>query len=45
VKEGDDLEDLDVDGMIILKFISNKRDAKTWTGLIWFGTETVGGTF
>jgi len=27
VKE--DFEDLDVDGMIILKFISNKRDAKT----------------
>ena len=25
MKEGDHLEDLDVDGMIILKFISNKK--------------------
>jgi len=34
VKEGDHLEDLDIDGMMILKFISNKRDAKTWTGFV-----------
>jgi hypothetical protein len=43
VKEGDHLEDLDVDGMIILKFISNKMDAKTWIGLFWLGLETFGG--
>jgi hypothetical protein len=40
VKEGEHLEDLDLDGAIILKFISNKMDAKTWTGLIWLGIET-----
>jgi len=45
MKEGYHLEDLDVDGMIILKLISNKMDAKTWAGLIWLGIETFGGTF
>jgi hypothetical protein len=38
------LGDLDVDGMIILKLISNKRDTKTWTGFIWLGIYTFGGT-
>jgi hypothetical protein len=45
MKEGDQLEDLDVDGIIILKLISNKMDAKIWTGLIWLGIETFDGTF
>jgi hypothetical protein len=45
MKEGYHLEDLDVDGMIILKFISNKMDAKMWTELIWLGIEAFGGTF
>lgn len=44
MKEEDHLEDIDVDGVIILKFISNKMDAKTWTAFIWFGIETFGGT-
>jgi len=44
MKEGDHLEDLDVDGTII-KFISNKMDSRTWSGLIWPRIEKVGGTF
>ena len=34
LKERDSLEDLPVDGSIILKRILNKQDGRTWTGLI-----------
>jgi len=33
--ERDHLEDSDVDGSIMLKFIFNKLDGEAWTGLLW----------
>jgi len=30
------LEDLDVDGRILLKRISKKWDGEAWNGLLWF---------
>jgi hypothetical protein len=44
VKERDHLKDLDVDGRIILKFILNKWNGKTWSEFIWFGMKTFGGS-
>jgi hypothetical protein len=38
------LEDLGVDGRIILKQILKKSIWKTWTGLIWFRIETGDGS-
>jgi hypothetical protein len=35
LREGDCLEDLGVDGRIILEWILNKLVGRTWTGLIW----------
>ena len=37
------LEDKDVDGKILLKWIFKKWDGEAWNGLLWFTIETVGG--
>jgi hypothetical protein len=42
LSEGDHLEDLGVDGRIILKLFSRRRMG-TWTGLIWLRIGTGGG--
>jgi len=41
--EGDHWGDLDVDGWIILGWISRRWDVGIWTGLGWRRIETVGG--
>jgi hypothetical protein len=38
LRQKDHLEDLDVDGKIILKWIFKKSNG-AWTGLIWFRVE------
>jgi len=40
--EGDHLEDLGVDGTIILKWILRKWDEEAWTGLNWLRIGTGG---
>ena len=35
LKEGDPLEDQDLDGSVILKRKLNKQDGRTWAGFIW----------
>jgi len=42
LRERDNLENLDVDGRIILKCIFKKWGVRAWTGLIWFRIRTVG---
>jgi len=37
------LEDPDIDGRIILRWIFRKWDVRAWTGLIWLGIGTGGG--
>jgi hypothetical protein len=43
LRERDHLEDLDVDGRILLKWTFNKWDEEAWTGLIWRRIGTGGG--
>jgi len=35
LRERDHLEDPDIDGRIVLKWIFRKWDGEAWTGLIW----------
>lgn len=42
-RERGNFEDLCIDGTKILKWIVNKSDGETWTGLLWLRTGTVGG--
>ena len=43
MKGRDNLEDLSVDGRIIINWIVKKSDKWTWTGLIWLRTGIGGG--
>ena len=42
--ERDHLDDPDIDGRIILRWILKKWDLGAWTGLIWLKIGTGGGT-
>jgi hypothetical protein len=43
LREGDNLENPDMEGRIILKQISRNGMGETWTGFIWFSIWTGGG--
>jgi hypothetical protein len=42
-KNKDHLEDPDVDGRVILRWLFRKWDLGVWTGSIWIKIETGGG--
>ena len=42
LKDKESLEDVVVEGMIILKKFCKKQDGRAWTGLIWFRRGTIG---
>jgi hypothetical protein len=42
LKEGDYLEDIGVDGLIILRSIFKRWDWESWTGLLWLITRAIG---
>jgi hypothetical protein len=43
LRERDNLDDPDVDGRIILRWIFRKWDEGAWTGPMWLGIGTDGG--
>jgi len=43
LREGDNLEDPDLEGRMILKHIFKKWNGETWTGFIWLSIWTGGG--
>jgi hypothetical protein len=42
LRERDHLEDISVDGKIILEWILNKLFGKAWDGYIWLRIRTIG---
>jgi hypothetical protein len=44
-EERNHLEDLDIGGRIILKWILERQDEVVWTGLIWLRIGSSGGLF